>query len=1242
MSKPKPENVSWTDTQWQAISEEGRHLLVAAAAGSGKTAVLVERMIQKVIDPERPVDVDRLLIVTFTNAAASEMKQRIAESIEKELEKQPASLHLRRQLALINKAHISTLHSFCMNLLRSYYYEIDLDPQFRIVDDVEGELLRDEVLEELLEEEYAQPDNRSFFDLVDRLSGDRSDERLRQVIRRLYDFSRSHPDPAAWLNAIQADYDLKTVERIDDLPWTNDLLTDIQAELQACTMQLNKALAYTRAAEGPFKYADTLLEDYQTIDKLQAASASFEALYQTFETLSFSRLPTITKKDLVDPQLKEQTKALRDQVKKQVESIQNDLFLREPAALLSDLRELKPSMETLVRITLSFSERFFQRKKEHALVDFPDLEQLTLQLLTRRTEDGTQLPSQIAEEYKRYFQEVLVDEYQDINLVQETILDHLSSASNRFMVGDVKQSIYKFRLADPGLFLEKYKAYETDSSEGSRIDLAKNFRSRKGILDSVNFLFRQIMSEEVGELAYDKNAELVHGNEAYPETESPASELMIINKGEPIKANPTAEEFSDLDEDIATAQLEGRAIARRIRTMIEEGHEVFDKETKQMRKATYRDMVVLMRSMPWAETFADEFKQAGIPVYADVSSGYFEAIEVQIIMSLLKVIDNPLQDIALASVLRSPIVGLNEQELALIRVHDQNGHFYHALKKTASYDEHAALREKAGRFLERLDIWRTKARAGALSDLIWELYRETNYFDFVGGMPGGKQRQANLRALYDRARAYEETSFRGLFRFLRFVERMQERGDDLGTARALSEQEDVVRIMTVHKSKGLEFPVVFLAGANKKFNMQDLHANVLLHKDLGFGSKMIDPKQRVAYPSLPQLAIKQRLRKESLAEEMRVLYVALTRAKEKLIITGTLHDAEKTFAAWSAQAATEEWLLPGHVRSKSQRYLDWVGPAVFRHKDAQAVANTPPGLEEVYQDESSWKVQLIEQHELAEEEILQLKDDTPEIYQYTKLLNKVPTTGEYTEMVEQRLNWEYNYKRATQERAKLSVSELKRELADPYSEDRFQRFFKADHAERPRFMQATKLTAAERGTAYHTVMQHLPLTSTLTNIEIHHEIEKMVANELMTEEQAEAVQGEDIERFLTSPLGQIVLGGTTIHREVAFSYAFSAEEAYGNWVAGANETVMVQGVADCLVETKNGELLLIDYKTDFLNDRLNSTEEAEKVLRERYKEQLGWYVQAISSIWHRPINEAWIYAFDTDQPLLLFKNGEEV
>ncbi|MEC1118364.1 helicase-exonuclease AddAB subunit AddA [Bacillus safensis] len=1227
MQIPKPNNSTWTDDQWEAIVSEGQDILVAAAAGSGKTAVLVERLIRKMTRPEDPVDVDRLLVVTFTNASAAEMKHRITEALEKELAKNPGSLHMRRQLSLMNRANISTLHSFCLQVLRTFYYEIDLDPGFRLADQTEGELLGDEVLDELFEDEY-KAGKPAFFELVDRYTSDRHDLDLQWLVKRIYEFSRSHPSPEQWMRAFLSLYDVDAQTKVEQLPFYPYIKEDLSLVFRSCLELLERALALSKEPGGPAPRAENFIDDLEQINELIRHQDDFEKLYELLPNINFKRLKTC-KGDEYDPVLLEKATDARNQAKKQLEKLKDEYFMRSPAQHLNSLAEMKPVIETLVELVIQFGQRFERAKQEKSIVDFSDLEHYCLRILAEQDAEGNLIETEAAKYYQQQFEEVLVDEYQDTNLVQETILRLVSKGEhaaegNLFMVGDVKQSIYRFRLAEPMLFLNKYKQFTPDGKEtGKRIDLNKNFRSRSDVLDSTNFLFKQLMGETVGEIDYDEQAELKLGA-SYPESEDTTTEMLLVH------LDQQEAETDEEREELETVQLEARVIAKKIRELVEQPFQVYDAKQQMTRNLQYRDIVILLRSMPWAPQMMEELKKQGIPVYANLSSGYFEATEVSVILSLLKVIDNPYQDIPLAAVLRSPIVHLDENEMALIRTSDKKGTYYDAVKAfmSVTHSDHPTCK-KLERFFRLLRKWRDFSMNHSVAELIWEVYRDTQYLDYVGGMPGGKQRQANLRALYDRAKQYEKAAFRGLFRFLRFIERMQERGDDLGAAKTFSETEDVVRMMTIHSSKGLEFPVVFTAGLGRNFNMMDLNQSYLLDKELGFGSKYIHPELRISYATLPLVAMKKKMRKELLSEELRVLYVALTRAKEKLFLVGSVKNQVKALSKWQNAATGEDWLLPDFERYQSKTYLDFIGPALIRHQAMSSILEETGDV--VLSHPSAFTISFTQASDLLKEDMSLEKKQQDEVVQALMEGLPVEKYGDADEKVAERLSWRYPYLAASQVGTKQSVSEIKRmkEIQDEYSVPSSLRKDRATMYDRPAFMKKKTLTAAEQGTAMHTVMQHIALPSDepFDEIRIHQLLDSLQQRDLLTDEQVQSIDQEGIAAFFSTSIGQKLRKADWVKREVSFSMVLPVKEVYSH-IDAEGEPVLIQGMIDCLFET-DGKLYLLDYKTDRVQGRYtDGLEAAVPILKKRYETQIALYAKAVERLTNRTLEEKILYFFD--------------
>ncbi|MUV36562.1 ATP-dependent helicase/nuclease subunit [Lentibacillus sp. JNUCC-1] len=714
--------VKWTTEQERAIYTAGRDVLVAAAAGSGKTAVLVERIIQKLVRTDNPVDIDSLLVVTFTNAAAQEMRNRVGEALEKALADNPESNHLKKQLSLLQRASISTLHSFCLDVIKQYAYVLDIDPAFRIANDMEADLMKQDVLDDLLENWYGQEgaDQRSFFAVVDRFSSDRSDVDIEDLILKVYTFAMQHPQPEAWLDQLASVYEISDDWSEENLGWLEIIRREVQSELTAIRSEMNLAHQMTQLPDGPYPYAEAIDRDFAMVDEALKLSDDWNQL-QTFMTESkFAALSR--KKSDGSEDIKERVKKLRDGYKKRWNDMKGEWFSRNLEGHVADMQELAPVIRQLTNLVKAFKISFSKKKQESGVVDFSDLEHFCLQILIEDiAPDGSVQASSVAKQLKKQFSEVLVDEYQDTNLVQETILQLVSDeegAGNRFMVGDVKQSIYGFRHAEPSLFLDKYKRFAKDREPGERIDLARNFRSRKEVLSGANYIFRQILDEDLGDMVYDEAAELIYGNMSYDEmpASAPDPELILIDREASDEYETDAQDGDEDYLDLEKAELEARAYADKIKTWIGQKEakpmQVVDKATGKQRDLQFRDIVILQRGMSWAPTIVDELKKQGIPVYAELSTGYFAAIEVKILLNTLKVIDNPRQDIPLASVLRSPIVGLNEEALTQIRLADRRGTYYDALKAYMRTTSSGETLQKVERFLELFERFRLAAREG--------------------------------------------------------------------------------------------------------------------------------------------------------------------------------------------------------------------------------------------------------------------------------------------------------------------------------------------------------------------------------------------------------------------------------------------------------------------------------------------------------------------------------------------------
>jgi len=1321
----------WTPEQLDAIKERNCSLLVAAAAGAGKTAVLVERIIRRITDPKKPLDIDKLLVVTFTNAAAAEMRERIAGTISAALTEDPYSRNIQRQLTLLNKASITTLHSFFLEVIRNNFHLVDIDPGFRIADETEAVLMQIEVLNELFEEQYEiEEGNQDFFELLECYGGNRDDQALQDMVLNLYSFVQSIPWPEKWLEEMTESFNLKQGADFGDTPWGQVLLKSVSIELGGLYEMLNQAVELMAGEPGLEGHRDVFMEDLRglktLLQTLEGKGTKWDVVYSAIQNVTFRRLPPAGKD--ADTDKKDRCKQIRDDVKKGIGKLQERVFTGDSAEIQKDLRVVYPVIKALARLTTEFSFRYAARKRQNSVLDFNDLEHFCLEILAERDENGDVRPSPTALAYREKYEEILVDEYQDSNLVQELMIKLISREDsgqpNVFMVGDVKQSIYRFRQARPELFLEKYVEYSMEKDSPLRkILLFRNFRSRKEIVDAVNFIFKQIMSLYVGELDYSDIEALNYGaNYSEPCREGALTggetELHLIqtgdDRGDIFSGNQESGEGQnqesgegleepdgnlELEDMPDNVQCEARLAARRIQQLMEPDGEgrrfcVFDKDLKQYRELQYRDIVILLRTTKnWSEVFMEELRQLGIPAFADTGSGFFKTSEVQVILSLLQVIDNPLQDIPLLAVLRSPIVGFTTDELAELRLADRKADIYHALCTLArgddsrekdsgarsptspdkTEDEESGLPEgetpfgdhlsvgdselsndsmcqcgnkvgqrdsvsqasmKAAAFLEKLEKWRDMSLYMSTDQLLWQLYNETGYFAMVGAMPAGEQRQANLRILFERARQFEETSYKGLFNFIYFIDKLKSSRGDMGSAKILGENENVVRIMSIHKAKGLEFPVVFLCGCGKQFNIQDTYKSILLHQELGFGPDVVHHRRRLAYPSIPKQAIREKIYTENLSEEMRILYVAMTRAREKLIITGAVGDTTKTVSKWARCANVQGEKLSVYDVHKGRCFLDWIGPALLRHKGCEDLRSWAPGegIIETVKDSSVWNIVLWDKTQV-------LSSGSPEgaaagenlIWPEEPGSDMTPLTQE----IKRRLDWEYEYAKASQVPAKMSVTELKHRFEDQLRQETIEavQIEKSTSiagplpqlVRKPLFLQEQKsLSGAEAGTALHFVMQHLDFDKG----DLEGQLEAMVEKDLLTRQQADSVDITKISRFLESPLGNRLMAAERVNREVPFQMELPCYELFEDMKDEifSGETVLLQGVIDCYFEEEDG-IVLLDYKTD------RFPEGGTEVIRDRYKTQIAYYARALELLTGKKVKDKYIYLFSTGEVL---------
>ncbi len=1021
--------LKWTEEQKQAIYESGSNILVAAAAGSGKTAVLVERIINKIINEN--IDIDKLLVVTFTNAAASEMRERVLNAIYKKIDEDPENEKLQRQVTLLNKASICTIDSFCLDVVRNNFFEIDIAPNFRIGDTTEIEILKQDVLEDLFEEKY-EAEDEDFTKLINTYTSYKDDTPLKELILKIYTYIQSNPFPEKWLNEKIEMFNLsdKLEENFADTIWGKLLLKQVKEIVEDAELKLDAEKQNLAKYPELEKYYLIINDDIEQLEMLKVNLNSWDKAYEIASNIKFKTWVTDKKITL---EAKDIAKSTRDTVKANLKKVTEKILVFNSKEANEDINDMYDVLKKLENMILEFGQKFEKKKKDKNIVDFSDVEHFALKILLN--EDGT--PSEIAKKYQEKYEEIAIDEYQDSNLVQEYILTSISRGNNIFMVGDVKQSIYKFRQARPDLFLEKYKAYQTKVNKSNeddlKIQLFKNFRSRKEVLDFSNQIFASIMSEELGELNYTEEEYLNLGAKYEDTKQDLKAEIDILLTDDAVEENGGAaeqkasatsefsyksesevEDENDSEEEkerVENIELEAKFVANRIKQLIENKFQVYDAKKQEKRDIKYKDIVVLLRSTKEpAPIFEKEILNLGMPVFSDSSAEYLESIEIQTIMSLLKIIDNPLQEIPLVAVMRSMIGGFTDNELVEIRLSDKYDNFYNTILK-AKQTVDTKLRTKIDRFLNNLEMWRKEQEYLSLDELIWKIYNDTGYYNYVGLMTNGELRQANLKMLFERAKQCESISFKGLFNFINYIEKVKTSSKDMDSAKIIGENDDVIRIMSIHKSKGLEFPVVFLSGTGKQFNMQDLNNKILLHPEIGIGVKYIDYDRQIEYDTLSKQAMRNQIMLETLSEEMRVLYVALTRAKEKLIITG-YSTADKQKGLHEMYDKYND--LNSILLKKCKTYLDWI-ELVYMYNE-----NVMKELAEINVSEKRDVLKICGD---AEKEKVESNVE--------KIISKIERADiaadkEEKNSIIRTLEYEYKYKNATTIPTKTSVTEIKK------------------------------------------------------------------------------------------------------------------------------------------------------------------------------------------------------------------------
>lgn len=1229
--------VTFTPEQQKVIELRNRNILVSAAAGSGKTAVLVERIIRMITDKEHPVDIDRLLVVTFTNAAAAEMRERIGQAISRQLEKEPENTHLQKQSSLLHNAQITTIHSFCLFIIRNSFNEIGLDPGFRVADEGELKLLKQDVLSDLLEEQY-QEKKKEFIDCVEYFTGGSTDRLLEEYISRLYEFSVSYPWPEEWIKNCARDYNTASVSELENSDWCRFLVNYIRVIMEQCIKSLDAAIRICDRPDGPYMYSPVLLKEREMLEQLLEPD-SLQTCYEAFEKIVFGRLPA-KKDETVNPLCRERVQQIRKEIKKQLEDIRSAYLLLPPEQVIKKMQNASGSVEELLHLVIAYMRKLEEKKRQENIIDFHDMEHLALHILLRKDEEGNICPTEAAKEYRQHFHEILIDEYQDSNLVQELLLKSISGEEegsfNRFMVGDVKQSIYKFRLARPELFMEKYDTYSKDDSKRQRIDLHKNFRSRRQVLESVNELFYRIMGRELGGVEYDEDAALYPGA-SYPE---PVKEETACSDQEDA-ASPYETEYivagKDVNSSLSAKEQEAAVIAGKIRELYR-GFQVMDKSSGLLRPVRYSDMVILLRTTSgWAEEFKNLLEKEGIPAYVASQTGYFQAVEIKVLMQLLQIIDNPLQDIPLYGALKSFFGGFSEEEIASVRSENKEAPFYDLL---TAYQ--GPLQERVQSFLNMLAAYRKKSAYTPIHRLIQEILWDTGYLDYVTAKPSGEQRRANVEMLLTRAAAFENTSYYGLFHFLRYMEQLEKYEVDYGEADVLDENADVVRIMSIHKSKGLEFPVCFVAGLSKRFNMQDTSGRLIADVDMGVGVDFIDSKMRIRSHTLKKNVMALKMRQDALGEELRILYVAMTRAREKLILTAMIPDIEKLKVQMEQKKEFEEQeSMTGQkaafsVLSGAGCYLDFILPCLTR-------------------------VQMIGPEEILLKDI---KDAVMETERKQKLLARVRTSdavtdkdNEITTQLSKKFARVYPYQYLSDLFIKTTVSELKKKAMHDLPERSIEgageeekeamcmgsAFTRVLFEEPevvpyiPSFIESREeMSGTDRGSAYHKVMELLDFSAFLKwmkpggdkKAELIRQLDAFVEKEVLSSKWRESISISKLEKFLESDLACRMAKAEergTLKKEQPFVLGLSADRLGEQFPA--HEQVLIQGIIDAFFEEEDG-IVVLDYKTD----AVKTPEELVK----RYQVQLDYYAQALHRLTGKKVTQKIIYSFALAREIMLY------
>lgn len=1311
----KPVNATFNDEQWEAIHKRGHNILVSASAGSGKTTVLIERIMSEIVSGF--ANVDQLLVCTFTEAAANEMKERMESRLKKAINDTSDNMlrqHLLTQLRLLPQAHIRTLHSFCLQVIQHYFYLIDIEPSINlIVDDTQKQLLYNETWEELLASiDSKSPKNHAHYlfepqtsvadvqRLLSQLTDARSDRQLFQLIVQLHQYSSSHTNPVLWLKEAGSHS-----EHFESLMTTDLYREVIQPEFQQI---LYAALKQSDAQRDLLKncgddtiqkYASVIDSEKHMIESLLDALLShrLDNVVSLAQQFTFEKWPANTKKS-DDYDTVNMMKTHRDLLKSLLERITNwTLFDYDTMAWIES--QLTPSIQALSRLTLDFKTLLQLKKLHQHHIDYNDLEHFTLNILAPLNPHTQQRePSEAALYYQQLIKEVLVDEYQDINEIQATILSYLSHETrddlpgNLFMVGDVKQSIYGFRMAEPSLFLEKYYRY-ANHEDGELIVLDKNYRSRDDVLQFTNFIFEKIMSEDFGEMTYGIRESLKTGNQSFLDTDDATHfgvEFLIhVKEGEeeqPLFDSDDETPLLELDTiDYAliekSVEYEAEIVVKDIVAKIQSGYLIYDKSQKILRPMQYRDVVILSSTKDVFLPVKQACQRYDVPLITQNIEHYFQRQEIQLMIALLKLIDNPIQDIPLVAILRSYFVGLSDEELSQIRIHSKQGRFYEAcLSYIAQFESHRdtfsdlpvaqQIYNKLHDFFIKLKQWQHLSKTASLVELIWEIYEETHFLDYVVGLSNGVQRQANLHALYERAIQFEAQHFKGVFGFVQYIEQIMLNEHDLAEPILMMENDDAIRIMTVHASKGLEFPVVYLMNTQKGFNMQDTRAAAITSKKFGIGMDYFDSEHALRYPSFIRLAMMIQRNQQLKSEEMRKLYVALTRCEQKLIIVGTIKHHTQ-WEKWqndveTTQRYAKELVIDTTLRKQQNSWLAWMALALSNDETYPNSTTTYSASNVILRffnsDETLEQIEVPQRpHTSVDTFLKQLKARLKETSTLTT------STAQYVASL---MRFEYPYGLSTRTSSYQSVSELKRLYEEP-ANDKLSHFenrtritdkemiasqgeqsaetneiysirFTGDTFLPPKFMQDDKIDAAQIGTYTHYFMQQLDLTkfSGRDNIAtlIHDECQRLLEEQMMHESQLNVVNLKQVEAFLNSDIGQLFIShGAMLRKETAFSYKLPAQWLFESQMGELqvqslfDDQLLVHGVIDAYIELENG-CILLDYKTDRYHATGRLTKSGQiAVIEEKYRFQMSLYAQALQCATTKPVTAIYLVLLDFNE-----------